>query len=420
MATTKMLYLLLSLHPADWNKLLKERHLEAFTLDYQQIQTQLANPLLALDAELHPIRQVDPGAAKLTEQYFETALKLRLDQGQPTIVNAPLLSRHILRALKRISAAWGFTFVLVDSLADWFEANDDIEQVISNHQLSRDDAKHLSRYRAIDWHALGWEPLTVDQFVARLQQPLIASSIQASELIVIGDVHGDADDLKQILADHPQAKVILLGDYEDRGPQTPAVIEALLAHPQATLLSGNHEDKLKRYLLEDRLPKDEAARETIHQLKSSELSATELMTFLSRLETYAFLKFAGRQFFLSHAGIEPQIFAAWRSSHSKQCQRLALANSETFVYGTIVNGQSVYQRDVDLAWAQTSGLDAIQIHGHRNRFERTVLRDQSTSINLTDADTSTLRYVVIDTNGHYQYHKRMRFSNHEDISTGQL
>jgi serine/threonine protein phosphatase 1 len=76
----------------------------------------------------------------------------------------------------------------------------------------------------------------------------------------IGDIHGRSDLLDRvhalIAADYqanpaPFAHVVYLGDYIDRGPDSSGVLERLTAGPligKATLLSGNHEQMLLRFL----------------------------------------------------------------------------------------------------------------------------------------------------------------------------
>ena len=77
----------------------------------------------------------------------------------------------------------------------------------------------------------------------------------------VGDIHGRADLLaqlqEQILADaagRPPARqtIVYLGDYVDRGPQSPVVIDRLLDAPLAGFASvhllGNHEDSMLRFL----------------------------------------------------------------------------------------------------------------------------------------------------------------------------
>ncbi|MEN3952117.1 metallophosphoesterase family protein [Iodidimonas sp. SYSU 1G8] len=76
----------------------------------------------------------------------------------------------------------------------------------------------------------------------------------------IGDIHGRADLLQQVLVrieDHAaryagfRKVLITLGDYVDRGPDSRAVIERLLSPPpdfETIHLMGNHEDLMLRFL----------------------------------------------------------------------------------------------------------------------------------------------------------------------------
>lgn len=71
----------------------------------------------------------------------------------------------------------------------------------------------------------------------------------------IGDIHGHADELKQLLEkmgytqkdntyEHPERKVVFVGDYIDRGPkirETLEVVKNMVDYGQATALMGNHE-----------------------------------------------------------------------------------------------------------------------------------------------------------------------------------
>ena len=72
------------------------------------------------------------------------------------------------------------------------------------------------------------------------------------KLVVVGDVHGQLQDLTRSVMPHinekgDKAKVLFLGDYVDRGPQSVEVLMLLLAlkvdfPDRVTLLRGNHED----------------------------------------------------------------------------------------------------------------------------------------------------------------------------------
>lgn len=84
----------------------------------------------------------------------------------------------------------------------------------------------------------------------------------STRIYALGDIHGCIDMLEARLAEiradlaarpHGQAEIVFLGDYTDRGPDSRAVLERLIAvrgEPQwkATFLRGNHDHLFLRYL----------------------------------------------------------------------------------------------------------------------------------------------------------------------------
>jgi serine/threonine protein phosphatase 1 len=69
-----------------------------------------------------------------------------------------------------------------------------------------------------------------------------------SGLIAIGDIHGRLDRLNRLLAALPSdRRLVFLGDYIDRGPDSRGVIERLIRlsrRRSCVILCGNHEDML--------------------------------------------------------------------------------------------------------------------------------------------------------------------------------
>ncbi|MBK1855418.1 serine/threonine protein phosphatase [Verrucomicrobiaceae bacterium 5K15] len=68
--------------------------------------------------------------------------------------------------------------------------------------------------------------------------------------LAIGDIHGCIAPLKQlweVIDPQPEDRIIFMGDYVDRGPDSKGVIDFLIELQQQdfniTLLSGNHEEK---------------------------------------------------------------------------------------------------------------------------------------------------------------------------------
>jgi serine/threonine protein phosphatase 1 len=75
-------------------------------------------------------------------------------------------------------------------------------------------------------------------------------------IFAIGDIHGCYDPLVRLLGrvpiDWTRDRLVFMGDYIDRGPQSFEVIEHLIElqkrHPETVFLKGNHEQMLADYL----------------------------------------------------------------------------------------------------------------------------------------------------------------------------
>jgi len=75
-------------------------------------------------------------------------------------------------------------------------------------------------------------------------------------IFAIGDIHGCYDPLVRLLGripiDWKRDRLVFMGDYIDRGPQSFEVIEHLIElqkrHPETVFLKGNHEQMLADYL----------------------------------------------------------------------------------------------------------------------------------------------------------------------------
>jgi serine/threonine protein phosphatase 1 len=70
-------------------------------------------------------------------------------------------------------------------------------------------------------------------------------------IYAVGDIHGEAEKLGQLLAIlplEPEDQLVFLGDFIDRGPESYQVVEMLLrvreARPDTVFLRGNHEQML--------------------------------------------------------------------------------------------------------------------------------------------------------------------------------
>lgn len=155
-------------------------------------------------------------------------------------------------------------------------------------------------------------------------------------IYAIGDVHGRADllqvQLAQIAADErsyrcPRSKIVFLGDYIDRGPDSKGTIDLMLACArtrEVVFLKGNHEIFLRRFLdfphsldewrcfggletlvsygLRPSLSRSHSDYEKLSRELRDALPPQHL-TFIDALP----LSFSCGDFFFVHAGIRPGI-----------------------------------------------------------------------------------------------------------------
>ncbi|WP_417250201.1 metallophosphoesterase [Celeribacter sp.] len=87
-------------------------------------------------------------------------------------------------------------------------------------------------------------------------EPVIAVEPQhlsvPKPVAAIGDIHGCATLAEKLVTrlqtDHPNAQLLFVGDYIDRGDESRQVIEMLMGMPDAICLLGNHERMLLDFL----------------------------------------------------------------------------------------------------------------------------------------------------------------------------
>jgi hypothetical protein len=122
---------------------------------------------------------------------------------------------------------------------------------------------------------------------------------------LIGDIHGHADELVQLLDalgyqqsqrvyGHPERKVIFLGDFIDRGPKIRQVLEIvrpMIEEGKALAVMGNHELNALAYHTEDPEVAGQHLRrhndKNVHQHRKTveQLKPDELMTYLAWFRT---------------------------------------------------------------------------------------------------------------------------------------
>jgi serine/threonine protein phosphatase 1 len=174
------------------------------------------------------------------------------------------------------------------------------------------------------------------------------------DILAVGDLHGRYDLLERVLDDlaprYAGSRLVFLGDYIDRGPNSRQVVERLIAlgreRPDTVFLKGNHEDMLLDALDGRRLELwlHNGGLETLESygLAGLEPPGPETLSRLpaDHLEFFRGLRlyFESQSYLLVHAGVDPGLGLAeqdardllWIREHFHQARGHRLGKTVVF------------------------------------------------------------------------------------------
>jgi len=199
---------------------------------------------------------------------------------------------------------------------------------------------------------------------------------------VVGDIHGCTDELIYLMEGlplEPSDRIVFLGDYVDRGPDSKGVVSYLIeaqrkGMPEMIFLKGNHEDMFLSYLgLPGRYgdmflfngggatlasygvaPKNAGTRDILSLIPGEHLE------FFQNLKTFYLME----PYLCVHAGIHP--LRPW----GEQIEEELLWIRDEFILGTHTLPYTVLfghtpQRDVLFHLPYKIGLDTGLVYGNR-------------------------------------------------------
>ena len=180
---------------------------------------------------------------------------------------------------------------------------------------------------------------------------------------IIGDVHGCADELEELLARlgwsegrHPEGrKVVFLGDLVDRGPRVPDVLRIamdMVKARTALCVPGNHDDKLKRYLQGKKVRIAHGLEQSIEQIEDHPAAFRErALAFLDGLVSHYVLD--GGRLVVAHAGMKQEM----QGRASGRVREFAL-------YGETTGESDEFGLPVRYNWAADYRGNAMVVYGH--------------------------------------------------------
>ncbi len=136
-------------------------------------------------------------------------------------------------------------------------------------------------------------------------------------LLAVGDIHGYVEKLIALL-DQVQPsntdRIVFLGDYIDRGPDSKGVInylhDLMAKFPQIVFLRGNHEQQLLNMAFSEKNEDVEfylknGGDACLASYGGLEVIPAEHMTFFKATKLWHLEEVAGQQYLFVHAGVRP-------------------------------------------------------------------------------------------------------------------
>lgn len=217
-------------------------------------------------------------------------------------------------------------------------------------------------------------------------------------IYAVGDIHGRSDCLDAMIAmidadchsEQPvSCRIVFLGDYTDRGPDSRGVIERLVrlsARPEVVCLKGNHDEWLEMFLL-----RAEIGDRFLH------------WGGFETLASYGVDVSEGR----SNAELSRDLVENMPAAHRRFFSRLRHRHVEGdyfFCHAGVRPGVALDEQDPhDLMWiraefhAHEASWGKVIVHGHTPREQVEICRNR---INVDTAafETGTLSCVVLEDN----------------------
>jgi serine/threonine protein phosphatase 1 len=222
-------------------------------------------------------------------------------------------------------------------------------------------------------------------------------------LYAIGDVHGRRDCLGDALAridadlaarPAPDHRIVLLGDYVDRGPDSAGVLEDLIARqgrdPRLICLRGNHDDAFHLFLEEGR-----------HDVADFWLTWGGVET----LASYGIVVERDARY-LGHAPIRRAALAKVPGAHRDFLGELPLAaryGDYFFCHAGVRPGVPLDLQDPeDMMWVRDAFLDSeedfgvVVVHGHTPNRNGPEVRSNRIGIDTEAWATGRLTCLVLE------------------------
>lgn len=425
----RRLYILMGVSGSGKSKYIHDNHLERYTVSTDEIRKMLSvgrtvEGSVTYDYYNDPIAYANN---KLVFKLFYEILEERMRRGETVYVEATHLGKGAFREYNKLRQMYNYDVTMIDFTApqvrelNYNKANvtryfysqtqgrpheyEQFDYDVIKEQVNKYYARYVGRQNNTISYNTVPQWIKVFDYDANDEDKIHADEASKANfslkdyhtIHIIGDVHGDYENLQKVFANHTKGTgYIFVGDYLDRGnpEHLKDTLEFLtsLKGKNIVFLRGNHEQAWFDFVNYGNITRPSFQRTVDTLIKRGDYTKEELQAklreFNKRLRPYCTIytpysdKVGRYLFVISHAGVDDRIM-------NDDNAILAHVNEDVFVNGL---APDPYAYDSDREWSKNIDNQVINIHGHRNAFHKGI-HPYSNTYNLTE--DGEFRFVTL-------------------------
>lgn len=323
----------------------------------------------------------DENDLSVTKEAFEVLnciAEKRLKLGKLTVIDALNLrkeDRAKLIKLAKDNYALASAIVLETPIKKLFERHSErTDRNFNKHVLERqyDDFKYSMKSIEREGFSYVYYVNSEEEVKITRQKLWNNKKDEKGSFDIIGDIHGCFDELLELLLklgykiekddnnnfeiENPEnRRVIFLGDLTDRGEKSPEVLRLVMdmvKTGKAFCVSGNHDDKLSRFLMGRNVKLNHGLEKTVQQLeKTSKEFRLEVKDFLNNLIAHYVLD--DGKLVVAHGGLPEEMHGRASASVRNFC-----------LFGETTGEIDEFGLPVRYDWAKNYKGKAMVVYGH--------------------------------------------------------
>ncbi|WP_126382044.1 RNA ligase [Actinomyces howellii] len=385
--------------------LIRHHRLSELALGLDDFRRLYSTPFTDLDGQ--PTLSMAYGAERKVVAAYKDAVETRLQMGATLLLDATNPNRRSWGAYAEFAERCGYTVHVINVQGDL-----DDDELLARNATRRGTIDYVTPQAvtsiAAKVRGAGAlrEPVVGFEDVRRLNT-LVERDLTGvyDRLVLIGDVQSCAGALDKVRRHYggwaSDTLFVLTGDLFDRGPDAAGVLD-VLGEPvpdNVVLVEGNHDEHLRHVV--GGLPgaRWSHTRTSLEQILASGRTKRDVTDLLGRMRPALALRFAGRSWLVTHAGLDAVTLERVMSVDEATGLRsydLTTVPMRQLLLGSSSReqtylGRSDYDRDVE---ALLSHAEVVQVHGHRNGT-----RDQGPGPERAAPNVVTLEHGV-ENGGH--------------------